>query len=277
LIVVTGAQGGVGATTLAVNLAVAMADQGARSVLVDADLYHADVAALCGLIEQASVIDVLAARRDIHEVLRLGPAGVQVIPGARIVANPGEFTESAQRRLLRQIRSLGPHADVVIVDCGGGANQVVQRFWAAADVILLVVTPEATSMMDAYADIKRVSSEHGKLAIGLLVNRVVDGHVAEQVYRRIDSSCRRFLGFGVAFLGHISEDAQVPAVAAAGRPFVLAAPDCAASKALDPLARQLVRGSGTAAIEQRDEAVQARISEAEEFVSSSPAVADFGR
>ena len=81
LLVLSGGKGGVGVTTLAVNLSVALSRRGNRVVLVDADLYRADVATLCGLEERGNVADVLSARRDIHEVLQRGPAGIQVVPG----------------------------------------------------------------------------------------------------------------------------------------------------------------------------------------------------
>ncbi|MCH5374635.1 MAG: AAA family ATPase [Planctomycetes bacterium] len=277
LVVVSGARGGAGTTTMAVNLAVMAADQGTRCVLVDADLYHADVAALCGLTEQASVVDVLAARRDIHEVLQMGPAGVQVVPGSRTVSNPCEFSESGQQRLLRQLRSLGRHADVVIVDCGSSSGDVARRFHEAADAILLVVLPDAASVTDAYAHIKSASCGARKLAIGLLVNRVPDSRAGEEVHRRIASSCQRFLGFGLAYFGHVPDDRQVPDAAAVARPFVLSAPACAAAHALDSLARRLTGDSPHTGVADPGPAAPSRLSDAEKFVISSPAVADFGR
>ena len=116
LLLVAGGKGGVGTTTLAVNVSVAMALNGSRVVLADADLYRADVAPLCGLTEQGSVADVLTARRDIHEVIQPGPAGVQVVPGLWAPGGTTELSEVRQHRLLQQLRSLRRHADVVIVD-----------------------------------------------------------------------------------------------------------------------------------------------------------------
>jgi flagellar biosynthesis protein FlhG len=153
----------------------------------------------------------------------------------------------------------------------------VQRFWAAADVILLAVTPAATSVTDAYASIKRAASDRGDLAIGLLVNRVPDDRTGQDVYRRIDASCQRFLGFGVALLGTLPEDTAVPAAAAADRPFVLSTPGSAGARSLESLARRLIRGGEISAPADRAAPAQVGLPAADNFVISSPAGADFGR
>jgi flagellar biosynthesis protein FlhG len=235
LVALTGGKGGVGATTLAVNLSVALAQQGARVVLVDADLYRADVAALCSLPEQASVADVLMARRDIHEVLQRGPAGIQVLPG---VWAPGPLTdcsEKAQRRLIDQLRTLGRHADVVILDVGNQPSEFVLRFWEAASEIVLVSTADSISVMDTYATIKTLAPS-GHAVMRLLVNQAAAAHEAVDVHRRIDQSCQRFLGREVGLLGFVPPDEQVAAAARAGVPVVLASPACPATREIERVA-----------------------------------------
>jgi flagellar biosynthesis protein FlhG len=272
LIVVSGAKHGVGATTLAVNLAVAMTEQGTRCVLVDADLYQADIADCCGLTGRSDVTDVLSARQDIHEVLHPGPAGVQVVPGRRSAVTPAEFGEAAQQRLLRQLSGLGRHAETVVVDTGSGAHEVARRFWAAADQIVLVAAPDAQSLLDAYADMKRTAAGRSELAIRLVVNRVANRQIGEEVYRRLDGSCRRFLGFAIDYLGHVPEDARVSEAAAVGKPCVLRTPGSAAAMAFESLAARLAERSGATA-----NASQANEWKTEKNVASSPVADDFGR
>lgn len=240
LLVLSGGKGGVGVTTLAVNLAVMLSRQGARVVLVDADLYRADVATLCGVDERGNVADVLAARRDIHEVLQPGPSGVQVLPGLWAPGQPADYSETAQQRLLRQLRTLGRHADVVVLDVGNGGNEVVRRFWKAADDVLLVTTPDSMSVMDSYATIKRTATAEDGLTIRLIVNKAADQDVARDVNRRINVSCQRFLGFQVDGLGYLPADSCVDAAVSAGTPFVISTPDGAAATALKRMAAQLV-------------------------------------
>ncbi|MGC3971163.1 MAG: P-loop NTPase [Pirellulales bacterium] len=159
LVVVAGGKGGVGTTTLAVNLSVALARQGRRTVLVDADFAGPDCAALCRLDERYGGADVLAGRRTVHEVLQLGPGGVQVLPSARGSSEAGDCTPQAQDRLLTQLESLGPHADVIVIDAGSGSGRAMKRFWDAADLVLLVSHPDTVAVMDAYAAIKLICQD----------------------------------------------------------------------------------------------------------------------
>ncbi len=212
LVVLNGAKGGVGVTTLAVNLAVALSQQGSRTVVVEADLYRADAAARCGLSHEASVADVLAARRDIHEVLQRGPAGVQIVPGAWAPGTPLACTEAAQKRLIRQMKALGRHCDMVLVDVGSGTSQVVGRFWQAADDVILVTTPDAISVMDCYATMKVFQSQNESTRVHLVVNKATSADSAADVGRRIGHSCHRFLRRDVRLLGHVPLDEEVDEV-----------------------------------------------------------------
>ena len=240
LLVLSGGKGGVGVTTIAVNLSVALALRRVRVVLVDANLYRADVAALCGVTERGSVADVLAARRALPEVLVPGPAGIQLAPGLWAPNTPADYTVPAQERLLRQLAALGSRADLVVLDAGNGASDVVRRFWHAADDILLVTTPETLSVMDAYATLKRLAGPGGPQPLRLLVNQVPTAQAAEDVYRRIETSCQRFLGFGLRFGGELPPDAALRAASGTGRPAVLDTPHSPAAAALDRLAVSLI-------------------------------------
>jgi flagellar biosynthesis protein FlhG len=239
LIVLTGGKGGVGVTTLAVNVAVGLAEQGARVVLVDADLFRSDVAVLCGLAETSTVEDVLIARRDIHEVLQRGPAGIQIVPGLWAPGEAAECSEAAQERLLRQFRTLGPHADIIVLDVGNGSGDFVRRFCAAADDVLLITTPDPIAVMDTYARVKTAMADAKVPTLRLVVNHCASESKAIDVHHRIDQSCEKFLSTRVAFAGHVPEDEHVAAAAAAAQPFILGTPICAAAQALQKLAAVL--------------------------------------
>ncbi len=239
LILFTGGQTGVGVTTLAVNLAVALAEQGSRIVLIDADSQGPGVAALCGLDAHRTIADVLVARRDIHEALQLGPAGIQVIPGLWRPGHEPEVSSMALERLMRQITKLGRHADSVLVDVGNGANDLVRRLSLAADDVVIVSTTEAASVMDAYARIKLTLSGHSPALLSLLVNRSASEQQSVDVFQRIDQSCQRFLGHGVELLGAIPDDDEVDAAARTRIPFVVACPLAPAARATQQIAVKL--------------------------------------
>jgi flagellar biosynthesis protein FlhG len=238
-IVVCGGKGGVGCTTIAVNLAIGLARQGARTVLVDADMNRADVAKLCHLETRDTLADVLSGRRTVHEVLHPGPAGVQVLVGAWSGRNVPDCSPRAQERLIRELDCLGRHADVVVLDVGSGLNQVVRRFWHSADCVLLVTTSDKIAIMDAYAAIKMLCADRGELHVHTLVNRA-DGSTAADVHARIDQACRRFLNRMVAPAGHIVEDARIVDAASAGRPFILDGAGAEAAGQIETLADYLL-------------------------------------
>lgn len=243
-IVVSAGKGGVGTTTLAVNMAVAMARQGCRTVLVDADFSGADAALLCGIESRDTIADVLSGRRSVHEVLQPGPAGVQFVPGIWSPGSIPDCSSPAQQRLLRELDQLGRHADVVVLDAGSGLNHVVQRFWQAADEVLVLTTVEAVSIMDAYAAIKLLLADRASVAVRTVVNQSPQQDVAVGVHARIEQACQRFLDRRVHRGGSIPWDSAVAAANRSGRPLVLASPESPAAKEISRMAEQLLTFNG---------------------------------
>ena len=240
LVVFSGGKGGVGVTTLAINVAISLVDQGLRVVLVDADLYRADVATLCKLPERGHVGDILSARRDIHEVLERGPGGILVVPGVWAPDHEIPFSHHSQHRLVRQIQSLGRHADVVLIDVGSASADAVHRFWFGADEVVLVTTPDSVSVMDCYATVKSaLAGGAAPDALRLIVNKVQDPVQAEDVHRRIDQSARRFLQRHISWLGSVALDPQVVRAISLATPLMLSVPDCPAAHAIEAIATAL--------------------------------------
>jgi flagellar biosynthesis protein FlhG len=264
LLVVCGGHSGVGVTTLSVHLAIALSGQGCRVVLVDADLHQPGVAPACGLSGDAGIAEVLAARRDIHEVLQPGPGGVQVVAGYASAGHPADWGEVAQQRLLRQLKKLGRHADLIALDAGSGGHEVLRRFWRAADEVVLVTTPDTQAVMEAYAAIKRLAGANPAAVLRLLVNRAADPSVGKDVHQRICEASERFLELALGLLGSVPHD---PAFDRTGHPGTVRAMrdgDTPASLALDAVAAQLIasrqrpvsvaRPRGPAAAEVRNSA-----------------------
>lgn len=239
MVAIAGGKGGVGATTIAVNVAVALARQGRRAVLVDADFHQPDATTLCRLRERGTVADVLAGRRTVHEVLQRGPAGIQVLPGAwggRAVTECGPL---AQQRLVAELRRLGPHADAIVLDAGSSSNAVAARFWQAADLTVFVTTDEPAAIMGCYAAIKllTVNPRHGP--IRALVNKATTAERAGDVAARIEQACQRFLALSLDTVTHLPYDPAVADAARRERPVAPHAPSSDAARAAERLADQL--------------------------------------
>ncbi len=244
-IVVSGGKVGLGSTTLAVNLAVALASHGSRTVLIDFDLYRADVAAHCGLAETVTIADVLLGRRDIHEALQRGKGGMQVVAGTRTAEARNACSDRALARVLRQIQSLGRHADLVLIDTGNGPSEPTIRLWQAASDVLLVTTPDAVAVMDTYATVKTLLSRSAiQCPVRLAVNRADGEEVAADVHRRIDHSCQRFLGLSLPLACWLPSEPAALAALRRGQPLVLSRPECRLTRSIEQLAESLLAEPG---------------------------------
>lgn len=242
IVVVAGGKGGVGTTTVALNLSVALAREGRRTVLVDADFAGPDIAGLCRIDEQYGAADVLAGRRTVHEVLQRGPGGIQVLPASRGLTDPSDCTPQAQERLIAQLEGLGPHADFVLLDVGSGTGRTMRRFWEAADAVLLVTHPDTVAVMDAYAAVKLVCQDNPlRGRILSLANCVPDAEAAADVHGRLDRACRRFLALKVSAAGELPFDPSVPRAAAEQHPFLLESPAGPAAAGMNRLAIEVPR------------------------------------
>lgn len=236
LVVVHGGKGGVGATTLAVNLSVCLAQQGRRVVVVDADLEHGGVASLCHTPDRDSLHDVLAGRMSIDDVLQPGPAGIRVLPGAWASSESTEYTIAAEQRLIADLRGLGRQADIVVADTGSSRDHFARRLWHAADQVVLVATPEAPAIMEGYAAIKVLSAGDGGERVAVAVNCAPDAASASEVRLRMSEASRRFLGFSLMAAGEVVHDPAVSDAAHLGRPFVLHSPRSDAARSIDRMA-----------------------------------------
>ncbi len=206
LIVVAGGKGGVGTTTLAVNLALAFARADRRVVLVDADPHGGDVAVLTGVQERHTLADVLSGSREATETLHQGPEQLKVLPGfwgwESLLGSNG----SAGQRLLAQMQALQQQAEMVVLDAGNGPHPILRPCWRAADLRLVVTTPETSAILDTYALIKQWSDRDMPESIHTVVNQAADAALAQDVYGRLAQACRRFLGLELSAAGHVSAE-----------------------------------------------------------------------
>lgn len=247
LVAVTAGKGGVGATTIALNLSVVLTRLGHRTLLVDADLDGADASLLCRVEERYTVADVLSGRRTVREVLQPGPGGIQVLPGAWGLARPPDDSSPARQRLVEGLKGLGSQVGVIVADAGSGLRPMVGSLWRAADLVLIVSTPELPSVMDTYASIKVHSTSNLLVPIHLLVNQAPDESGAEDAHGRISTACLRLLAVPVTRAGHVVTDPQVAACGREGTPLSISAPRSAAAVQLEQLGRFVAAqfGAGT--------------------------------
>lgn len=248
-IVLCGGQAGLGTTTVAVHLAMALARQGQRTVLIDTDLVHAGAATYCGTRAPWNLAEVLAGKRTIHEVLVLGPAGIQLVAGSRIDEHQALWTQHNIQRLLSQVASLGRHADIVIFDAASTDKESLAPLWKETTDVLLVTSPDDGDVMDAYALVKSMWSKSVVLPrLKLVVNRVASEEVASDVYHRLDRSCRRFLELPLDYAVGLPLVESPLAIGSTFSPSRLEAFESVLNLTLDRCAAQYVDGLGSASL-----------------------------
>ncbi len=238
-LVLTSGKGGVGTSNLALNLAIALGERGGRVVLVDADLGLANIDLLCGLAPGCDLGDILAGGRPLADAIVDGPAGIRIIPGAHASRTLIDALGDAPGRLVEELSGLEAEAEFVVVDAGSGLGASIATLAAAADEVLVVTTPEPTSVADAHAAINRFRRLASPPTLRAVVNQVTSGAEADEVLARLTASSRQFFGAVVDGLGSVRSDPHVPLAVRSRRPFSTAYPAAAASRDVRRLARLL--------------------------------------
>jgi flagellar biosynthesis protein FlhG len=227
VLAVSGGKGGVGKTNIAANLAIAMAQLGRRVMLLDADLGLANVDVLLGLQPRYTLADVLGGQRSLAEVVLTGPAGVRVVPGA-----------SGHAGIINAFSELTEALDVLVVDTAAGITDGVLRFCAAASEVLVVVCDEPTSLTDAYALIKVLSTEHAVTRFRIVTNMTHQGGDGRALFEKLLRVTERFLDVSLDHAGSLPYDDRVWRAVQLQAPFVTAFPTSLAATALKRLAQR---------------------------------------
>jgi flagellar biosynthesis protein FlhG len=209
VISVTSGKGGVGKSNVVTNLAIALSTQGKKVLVLDADLGLGNLDVLLGLSPVYNLNHVLNGEKNIPEILVDGPAGIKIIPAGSGVQEFTSLSQHAKLRLLDELDMLEENFDVMIVDTEAGISENVTYFTVAAQEIIVVVTPEPTSITDAYALIKLLATQYSEHHFKVLVNIAKDSEDALEVFRKLANVAGRFLDISLDYLGYVVRDDKV--------------------------------------------------------------------
>jgi flagellar biosynthesis protein FlhG len=234
-------KGGVGKTSLAVNLAFAMAGLGRRVLLVDGDLGLANVDVLLGLTPTGTIRDILEGGLNPLDALVFVEPGLGVLPASSGVAEMADLDAEAQAQLGRMLERLASDFEVVLVDAAAGLGPSVLWFNAWAHLSLLVVTPDPTSMTDAYALIKVLSLTYHRHLFQIILNQTADDREGRQAFATLSQVAARFLKVRLTHLITVPSDPAVRRGIREQTPFVHTMPRSRAGQAMITLAHRLDR------------------------------------
>lgn len=234
-------KGGVGKTHVVSNLAVLAARQGLRTLLVDGDLGLANVEVLYGLRPERHIGDLLDGSATLKQVLTPGPGGVTLMPGGTGMHKLAHIDELQRLRLVSALDEVEDDFDLVLVDAGAGLSENVLFFAGSAQQTILVVSPEPTSLTDAYAAVKALSVQAGVKRFDVVVNQAPTDAAARNIFDRLSSVVARFLDARVTLLGSIPRDENVHRATMAQRPLVEVFPHSPATRAMNQISDKLLR------------------------------------
>ena len=245
----TSGKGGVGGSNLALNLAIALGELGKRVVLVDADLGLANIDILCGLTPSADLGDVLTGSCALADALIEGPAGIKIIAGAHGMHGLPDVLGDGPARLAAELSDLESESDYLIIDAGSGLGSGILTLAESAREVVVVTTPEPTSIADAQAAFSRLRRLRNP-RLRLVVNQARSTTEGLETLSRLTNGSREFFNTKVEPLGFVRFDLKVRQAVRERRPFTAASPNASASRDIRRIAAGLLneakaRGGGT--------------------------------
>lgn len=238
-ICISSGKGGVGKTSLSVNLACLLSRSGARVLLIDGDLGLANVDILLDLEVPRTLEDVLERDASMEEALAWVTPELAVLPASSGVPDMVNRDPESRLELQALLEELSWRFDLVIIDSAAGIGADVLWFNRISDLRVVVLTPDPTSVTDAYALMKVLHQDQDATRFALILNQVQDAEEARKLYRGLADVCDQYLGFRPEFLGEVVRDAAIRQALRSKKPLVLTDSRSPASQDLARLAVKL--------------------------------------
>lgn len=247
VVTVTSGKGGVGKSNLAVNLAVQLRKEGKRVIIFDADFGLANVEVMFGAIPKFNLSDFIYNGKSISEIITMGPMEIGFISGGSGIIGLNNLFRDQIMYLVKSLHALDELADYLIIDTGAGISDQVLEFVMASPDVILVSTPEPSSLTDSYSLLKALyrnpNFEEKRTKIHVVSNRVASGEEGQAVFDKLHSVFSQFLHGELNYLGMIPQDAALEKAVRQQKPVSLLEPNAKSSKAFSILASNLLHGT----------------------------------
>ncbi len=244
VLTVTSGKGGVGKSNTAINLAIQFRKMGQRVIILDADFGLANIEIMFGAVPKHNLCDLIYQGKNIKDIITWGPMGVGFISGGSGIAGMANLSRDYLVYIIQNLAELDAIADVIIVDTGAGISDAVLEFLVASGEILLVTTPEPTSITDSYSLLKalnrhpRFSSESSQ--VKMLANRVEKEEEGQILYSKLNAVVSRYLKMPFTYLGAVPQDTQLSKAVMQQTPVSLQNPSAKSSLAYEAIAAKLM-------------------------------------
>jgi len=239
-ITIASGKGGVGKSSLAVNLAVSLSRLGVRVLVVDADFGLANVDVMLGVTSKYDVSYFLRGEKTLHEIIQLGHEGVRFISGGSGVNDLLNMDEDQLAGLMSGIVNLDAPIDLILIDCGAGIHENILQMILASSETIIVTTPEPTAILDAYALVKTIVKRDASHPLHVLINKCEGKKEAQRVQEGFIEVVGRHLGKNINPLGLIMYNHDVPISIKRQIPISVSDPSCSTSREVETIARAVM-------------------------------------
>ncbi|WP_182003205.1 MinD/ParA family protein [Priestia aryabhattai] len=239
-IAVLSGKGGVGKSNLSLNLSLALTKKKQRVLLFDMDIGMGNIDILIGQTASYTMVDLLEKKLSIQQIIKKGPQDLAYVAGGTGISSVFEWSPSDLDHLIQELSSLTNQYDYMIFDMGAGMSESVLKFLKAVDEMIVVTTPEPTSITDAYAAIKLAASYSVSAPVRLIINKTRSDKEGNETYERFNRAVQQFLNISISLLGIVPNDQAVQKAVNRQMPFLLQNPASKASISLIEMVNMLI-------------------------------------
>lgn len=244
VITVTSGKGGVGKSSVSINLAIQLKKRGKSVIIFDADFGLANIEVMFGAVPQYNLSDVIFRGKDIKDIIVNGPMDIGFVSGGSGINGLGNMTREQVMYLVETLKELETMADILIIDTGAGISDSVIEFLLSSQEVLLVTTPEPTSITDSYALLKTLNARAGEdaehMTVRLIANRVSGSAEAKNLYNKLNVVVNKFLKLRLEFLGMVPWDSNMSKSVMQQKPISIAYPNSEGARAVGKIAAHML-------------------------------------
>lgn len=255
VITVTSGKGGVGKSNTAINLAIQFRKMGKRVIILDADFGLANIEIMFGAVPKHNLCDLIYQGKNIKEIITWGPMEVGFISGGSGIAGLSNLSREYLIYIIQNLAELDAIADIIIVDTGAGISDAVLEFLVASGEILLVTTPEPTSITDSYSLLKALS-RHPRFSreasqIKVIANKVDSQNEGRALFNKLNAVVTRYLKLPITYLGAVPQDSQLSKAVMQQMPVSLQSPGAKSALAYEAVAAKLMNKENDQTVTKR--------------------------
>jgi flagellar biosynthesis protein FlhG len=241
IVSITSGKGGVGKTNIVANLGVSFSRSGKKVLVFDADLGLGNLDILLGIAPKYNLSHVINGEKKINDIIIDGPGGIKILPASSGIHEFTNLTEKQQEKIINEINLIINSFDILLIDTAAGISSDVMYFNTVANEIVVVVSPDPTSITDAYALMKVLWIKYSASRFKLVINQSKNINEAKNVFRQLRLVTDRFMDINLEFLGHIEYDNKVIMSIRHQKAVVELYPESKASQCFKKLAKKIIQ------------------------------------